>query len=186
MARRLARFRSRFRVAGPVAQLSWEQQEALAALARTLEAEHRVARQSPTIAANAVISPFASLRFVERVEIGERATIGPFCTVWGGWEHAWARVGAGALLSPGVVLVAGNHRIHGRDPIRDLGFEERDVEIGRGAWIGAHAVVVGRRVGTGAVVGANSVVTEDVPDYAIAVGVPARVVGERPPVEDGA
>jgi acetyltransferase-like isoleucine patch superfamily enzyme len=57
--------------------------------------------------------------------------------------------------------------------------EELDVEIGAGAWIGAHAVIIGCRVGAGAVVGANSVVTSDVPDHAIAVGAPARVVGRR-------
>ena len=176
----VARFRSRFRVAGPVGQLSWDEQEALATLARTLHAEHRTARTSPTVSGKAIISPFASIRFADRVSIGDRATIGPFCCVWGGWETSWARVGAGALLSPGVVLVAGNHEITGREPIRDLGFEERDVEVGEGAWIGAHSVIVGRRVGRGAVVGANSVVTEDVPDYAIAVGVPAKVVGTRP------
>jgi len=51
------------------------------------------------------------------------------------------------------------------------------VEIGDGAWLGQNVVVCpGVRVGRGAVVGANSVVVEDVPDYALAVGAPARVV----------
>jgi acetyltransferase-like isoleucine patch superfamily enzyme len=53
------------------------------------------------------------------------------------------------------------------------------VEIGDGAWLGQNVVVgPGVRIGRGAVVGANSVVLEDVPDYAVAVGAPARVVRE--------
>ena len=51
------------------------------------------------------------------------------------------------------------------------------VEIGDGAWLGENVVVgPGVRVGRGAVVGANSVVLADVPDFAVAVGAPARVV----------
>jgi serine acetyltransferase len=53
----------------------------------------------------------------------------------------------------------------------------RPVIIQRGAWIGENVVVCpGVTVGTGSVVGANSVVTEDVPEYSVAVGAPARVV----------
>jgi lipopolysaccharide O-acetyltransferase len=51
------------------------------------------------------------------------------------------------------------------------------VEIGDGAWLGENVVVCpGVRIGRGAVVGANAVVTTDVPDFAVAVGAPARVV----------
>jgi acetyltransferase-like isoleucine patch superfamily enzyme len=55
----------------------------------------------------------------------------------------------------------------------------RGVEICDGAWLGQNVVVTpGVRVGKGAVVGANSVVREDVPDFAVAVGAPARVIRE--------
>ncbi|MDD7945818.1 CatB-related O-acetyltransferase [Microbacterium sp. NE2HP2] len=49
--------------------------------------------------------------------------------------------------------------------------------IGHGAWIGSGATILPgcTRIGIGAVVGAGSVVTRDVPDFAIAVGNPARV-----------
>jgi phosphonate metabolism protein (transferase hexapeptide repeat family) len=54
------------------------------------------------------------------------------------------------------------------------------VSIGHDVWIGHGAIVLpGRMIGTGAVVGAGSVVTRDVPDYAIVVGNPARVVRPR-------
>jgi acetyltransferase-like isoleucine patch superfamily enzyme len=179
MTNPLRGWRRRWRALLVFADLPPESRRALVELGRVTAEENVDPRSSDTIDDSAWISPLASLRFTERVAIGARATVGPYCCVWGGWSRTWARVGADALLSPGVVLVAGNHGISGQGPVRDEPMEELDVEIGAGAWIGAHAVIIGCRVGEGAVVGANSVVTSDVPDHAIAVGAPARVVGRR-------
>jgi len=53
-------------------------------------------------------------------------------------------------------------------------------QISDGCVIFAGAVIVGKvRVGKNCIVGANSVVTSDIPDYAVAVGAPARVVKFR-------
>lgn len=176
----LRRLRSLLAALRLLSRLAPDERQGLRLLAGVLGAEHVAARRAAGVHPDAVISPLASLRFVDRVAIGAKANVGPHCCVWGGWSRTWARVGAGALLSPGVVLVAGNHRIDAPGPVRDQGFDERDVEVGPGAWIGAHAVIVGCRVGANAVVGAGAVVTEDVPDNAVAVGVPARVVASRP------
>lgn len=54
------------------------------------------------------------------------------------------------------------------------------VEIGHDVWIGAGVVVLGGvRIGEGAIIGGGAVVASDIPDYAIAVGNPARVVSYR-------
>lgn len=59
-----------------------------------------------------------------------------------------------------------------------------DGEIGADVWLGDRAIVMpGLRIGHGAVVGANSVVTKDVPDYAIVAGSPAQVLRYRFPKE---
>lgn len=50
------------------------------------------------------------------------------------------------------------------------------VEIGEGSWLGENVCVVGANIGKHCVIGANSVVTKDIPDYCVAVGVPARIV----------
>ncbi|KQQ05711.1 MULTISPECIES: acyltransferase [unclassified Rathayibacter] len=62
--------------------------------------------------------------------------------------------------------------------VRDQPIERiAPVRIGRGAWLGENVVIMpGVTVGRGAVIGANAVVRSDVPDYSVAVGVPARVV----------
>lgn len=54
--------------------------------------------------------------------------------------------------------------------------------IGHDVWIGDGAVIMsGVTVGTGAIIGANAVVTHDVPPYAIAVGVSAKIIRHRFP-----
>jgi acetyltransferase-like isoleucine patch superfamily enzyme len=59
-------------------------------------------------------------------------------------------------------------------------YSKGPVEIGRGCWIGAHAVILdGVRVGEGAVVAAGAVVAGDVPAFAVVAGVPARTIRER-------
>jgi acetyltransferase-like isoleucine patch superfamily enzyme len=63
-------------------------------------------------------------------------------------------------------------------PIYDQGFyDSKDVLLREGCWIGANTVILpGVTIGKNAVVGASSVVTKSIPDYAIAVGNPARVI----------
>lgn len=57
-------------------------------------------------------------------------------------------------------------------PIKQL----RHVTVGEGSWIGENVVILGASVGKHCVIGANSVVNKDIPDYSVAVGVPARVI----------
>ena len=63
-------------------------------------------------------------------------------------------------------------------PVKSQGVDKvQPVLIKRGAWLGQNVVVcLGVTIGQGAVVGANSVVVQDVPDFSVAVGAPARVV----------
>jgi acetyltransferase-like isoleucine patch superfamily enzyme len=54
------------------------------------------------------------------------------------------------------------------------------VIIGSDCWLGAGVVVLkGVTIGNGTMIGAGAVVTDDVPEYTIAAGVPAKVIRER-------
>ena len=48
--------------------------------------------------------------------------------------------------------------------------------IGENSWIGENVCILGSRIGKKCVIGANSVVTEDIPDYCVAVGSPVRII----------
>jgi acetyltransferase-like isoleucine patch superfamily enzyme len=58
---------------------------------------------------------------------------------------------------------------------------KNSVVIGSGAWIGENVSIIGAKIGTNSVIGANSVVTTDIPDYCVAVGVPAKIVKRYDP-----
>lgn len=65
------------------------------------------------------------------------------------------------------------------------GYKVGKVIVKKGAWIGPHVTVLrGVTIGKGAVVGAGAVVTKDVPDYAVAFGIPARIVYYRDDNDD--
>jgi Acetyltransferase (isoleucine patch superfamily) len=66
---------------------------------------------------------------------------------------------------------------------KDYEFEEyTQIKIGHDVWIGARAIVLdGVKVHNGAIIAANSVVTKDVPPYAIVGGVPAKIIKYRFP-----
>ena len=54
--------------------------------------------------------------------------------------------------------------------------QKGEVEIGEGSWIGEGVCIIGAKIGKNVVIGANAVVTKDIPDYCVAVGLPARII----------
>lgn len=62
----------------------------------------------------------------------------------------------------------------------DLEFDFRTTRIGNDVWIGCNAVIMpGVTIGNGAVIGAGSIVTKDIPPYAICAGNPAKILRFR-------
>lgn len=93
-------------------------------------------------------------------------------------------LGARCLIGPGVRIISYQHRFDGRQPIREQASDALPIRIESDVWVGANAVILaGVCVGEGAVIGAGAVVSRDVPPWGVAVGVPARVVRFRQPLE---
>jgi len=92
------------------------------------------------------------------------------------------------------VLIAGNCYIGGGRylsdrwdiPMMEQGvYSKGPVAIADDVWLGAGAIVLdGVSIGKGCIVGAGAVVTKDIPDYTVAVGVPARIISNRKEIHD--
>lgn len=107
--------------------------------------------------------------------LGRLAYIGPYCVL------GEVSIGDDVLIGSQVSVMNGAKQ-HGIDrldvPVREQPGEWPRVHIGQDSWIGDRAIVMAD-VGEHCVVGAGTVVTKPVPDYAIVVGNPARIVKRR-------
>lgn len=98
--------------------------------------------------------------------------------------RANVKIGHFVMIASRVAIVGGDHRfdlvgIPARFTGR-AGMEDLLTVIEDDVWVGYGAIIMaGVRIGRGAIIGAGSVVTKDVPAYAIAAGVPARVLRYR-------
>ena len=112
------------------------------------------------------------------ITLGDHVNIGFHSEVFSGSDVTVGRYG---LFAAYTYLVGGGHAFERADvPVIDQDRSSRGITLGDNVWLGTGTKVLdGVRIGTGVVVGAGAVVTEDLPDGAIAVGIPARVVRRR-------
>ena len=116
------------------------------------------------------------------VYVGPGARIGERCKVQNqALVYEPAVLGDGVFIGPAVVLTNDTYPRAVTTDGRRKGAEDWEpvgVTIGEGASVGARAVCVAPvRIGRWASVGAGAVVTRDVPDHALVVGMPARRIG---------
>ncbi len=91
------------------------------------------------------------------------------------------QIGCSVQIAPNCAFYPYDHGVAPGELIKKQPLQTKGgIIVDDDAWLGYGVIVLdGVRIGKGAVVGAGAVVTRDVPDDAIAVGVPARVVGLR-------
>lgn len=91
-------------------------------------------------------------------------------------------IGNNSFIAQGVTVVTSNHGIRKDLLIAQQGWvsKKSKITISDDVWIGANAVILPDvAIGKGAVIAAGSIVTKDVPDYAIVAGNPARIIKYR-------
>lgn len=113
------------------------------------------------------------------LSLGNNVAVSPNVNI--GADHGEVEIGDNAAIGPGTVIRAANHCFARRDvPIIAQGHKRGKVIIEEDVWIGANCVITPDvRIGKGAIVGAGAVVTSDVAPYVIVGGVPARQIGSR-------
>ena len=119
------------------------------------------------------------LRTVEagQIQIGEDTRLNRGCTLT---SYAQIRIDDFTIIGEFVSIRDANHGLKRGEPMRYQPHTCEPILIGRDVWIGRGSCILpGVTIGEGAVIGANSVVTRDVPDFAIAAGVPAKVIKMR-------
>jgi acetyltransferase-like isoleucine patch superfamily enzyme len=116
------------------------------------------------------------------IRIGDNVSIQIGCIVYG---HFGVTIGSKVSIAAQTVIIPANHNFESIDtPIKHQGVSGQGIVICDDVWIGAGCKIMdGVTIGKGCVVGAGSVVTQSIPDSALAAGVPARVIkmrGEKP------
>lgn len=107
--------------------------------------------------------------------IEESATIGRFSHIV---ATKYVCIGKNVLIADKVYI---SDNIHGYESLEQPIMHQPivfkgEVSIGENSWIGENVSIVGASIGKHCVIGANSVVTKDIPDYCIAVGIPTKII----------
>jgi acetyltransferase-like isoleucine patch superfamily enzyme len=113
------------------------------------------------------------------ITIGEDTFIQPRCQ-FSGYKGS-IDIGRGVQIAPNCAFYPYDHEFKPGELIKRQGLKSRaGIVIGDDAWLGFGVIVLdGARIGAGAVISAGSVVKGEIPDGAIAVGAPARVLRYR-------
>ena len=115
--------------------------------------------------------------FAANIKIGNNSGIGKNSSV-----GAFTEIGDNVMMGEACLIYTRNHKFDRTDiPMCLQGcYEYRPVIISDDVWIGARVIILpGVKIGKGAIIGAGAVVTGEIPAYAIAGGVPAKVIKFR-------
>lgn len=108
--------------------------------------------------------------------VGSDSELGTRCIIQSNVE-----IGSNVIMGPDVKIYSRNHKSDRIDiPIQKQGKEFLQTKIGNDVWIGANALILpGVTIHDHTIIAAGSVVTKDIPEYALVGGVPAKILKFR-------
>ena len=153
----------------------------LAKLAAYFAVNHTLGKHSACIGKTSKIHSTALLRHGERISIGEHCLINHNNVLHAGKSIATITIGNYVHTGPNVMIFAFNHAFDDPDTPSVLqDYYDASVVVGDDVWIGGGAIILaGVTIGKGAVIAAGAVVNSDIPAYAVAGGIPAKVIKMR-------
>lgn len=123
----------------------------------------------------AVIEPYCRIIGDTKIIIGDNFYMNSGCHILGNIS-----IGQDVMIGPKTVMWGRDHGMQLGEKMMQQSHVKADIIIGNDVWIAACAVILkGVEIGNGAVIGAGAVVTKNIPEYAIVVGNPARVIRFR-------
>jgi acetyltransferase-like isoleucine patch superfamily enzyme len=127
-----------------------------------------------------------------QIEIGDYCHLGPYSVIW---SDTKVTIGDRVLIAHNVNII--DNKTHPFDPVarhqqyvhiiqkgfpKEIDLGGKAIRIEEDAWIACSCVILrGVTIGKGAIIGAGSVVTKDIPPYALACGNPAKVIRFQEP-----
>lgn len=122
---------------------------------------------------DAFVNPPFHCDYGKNIEVGKNFFANYNCTIL---DIAKVKIGDNCQIAPNVSIYTAGHPVH--PDTRNSAYEYgKEVTIGDNVWLGGNAVICpGVNIGNNVVIGAGSVVTKDIPDWAIAAGNPAKII----------
>ncbi|KRN50435.1 hypothetical protein IV49_GL002083 [Kandleria vitulina DSM 20405] len=136
----------------------------------------------------------SNVKIYNNVYIANKVSIGRFTYISFDTKiYENTKIGAFCSIGPNCVIGPGNHdyklftthpilydKTWNKDITNHININNKDTVIENDVWIGCNSIILnGVRIGTGAIIGAGTIITKDVPPYAIVVGNPGKIIKYR-------
>lgn len=146
--------------------------------------KQKVVTHTYNISLKAIIGKHSTI--MQNTEVDSSTRIGKYCYIGKNCSITKTNIGNYCSIANNVSIGPGSHDTS-RISTSALFYEDsygeltsKDCTIENDVWIGVNAIILrGVLIGNGAVVGANSVVTKNIPPFAIVVGSPATIIRYR-------
>lgn len=120
---------------------------------------------------NVKITNNGTLKIGRNVKIGDNTII--YCS-------NYIEIGDNTIIAANSYIIDCNHQINKNELIMNQPLDKGKVIIGKDCWLGEDvSVIKGAKIEDGVVIGAKALVNSNIPAYKVAVGIPAKIIGER-------
>ena len=127
----------------------------------------------------AINSEIGAYSYVGSSSILVHASIGKYCSIASGCLIGLATHPIDNLSTSQIFILKNNPTKYQWTSKNDF-IPYKKIEIGNDVWIGARVIIMGGiKIGNGVIIGAGAIVTKDIPDFAVVVGIPAKIIKYR-------